>query len=228
MNTMKKLLFFCLTVLASCSQAALAQATIPRPDVCPACVQDTTDGYVSIADTMKHNPICNYELLTAAHLQLVHALKIDRAGIPFFPHAIDVLYKNSGDSRGHVIPFEDLAYSLRTAVGSMNLRRNLARQPQDENIGTKYACEQLCRKLAMQYGSVKVYGGTFGSLSDERGLNKPEFYWTMVVTPGQTLIYWMPTTGQSIGFNSLNDLGIGISYTVLVKKLGFDPQKVIK
>jgi DNA/RNA endonuclease G (NUC1) len=195
---------------------------IGRPDVCKDCVQDTTGGYISIADTVKINPICNFEVLTAAHL--AHKAE-DRDTISFFPNKLHALYAKTVFAQGHCIPFEDLAYSPATAKASMNLKRNVAPQPQPENIGTKKACETLCRNLAKKYGSVNVYGGTWGSLGLSNGTNIPAAYWTIVVLPHETQVYWMLTTGQYIKYNDLPHCAI--SYNALIANLGFDPEKVI-
>lgn len=219
---MKKLLLLLILIAATIIVSA---QTVSRPDVCPACIEDTTGGYISIADTLKLNPICNFELLTAAHLN--NDVQQDRDSISFFPNRLDKLYKKSGDSRGHTIPFEDLAYSPITAKASMDLRRNLAPQPQAQNIGTKLATENYGRKLAKQYGSVKIYGGTFGHIGLMNGINKPAIYWTVIITPDATLVYWMPTTGDKIAYRFMNDPAITISYADLVNNLGFDPIKIL-
>lgn len=198
-----------------------------RPDVCPACVQDTTGGYISIVDTMKWNPICNYELLTKEHLVLVHVRKIDRNKIHFFPHAMDDLYSGSGDSRGHVIPFEDLAWSPVTARASMDLRRNLAPEPQDQNVGTELHAEDRERGLADSIGAVKVYGGTVGSIGSVKGINKPEAYWKVIVTDHQWICYFMPTTGAHIAYADLEPY-CRVDYANLVRWIGIDPLKIIK
>jgi len=190
----------------------------------PNCKVDTTGGYISIFDTIKYNPICNYELLTKAHLDNHSANNRDT--ISFFPHKIDVLYKGSGYSRGHVIPFEDLAYSYISAKASMNEKRNLAPQPQNENIGTKLACEDTCRLLANQLGSVNVYGGTWGTYGSMKGINIPVAYWTIAIEPsGKTLVWWLPTHGAGIGYHDLHNCHI--AYTELVKRIGFDPVKIV-
>jgi len=197
-----------------------------RPDVCKFCQQDTSGGYTSIEDTILHNPICNYELLTNAHLLLTHSVKIARGGIPFFPSAMNTLYKGSGDSRGHCIPYEDLGYSLISATASMDLNRNLAPQPQNENIGTKLACENYTRAMALQFGSVKAYGGTFGTVGIMKGINKPSVYWTIIVEPNGTVeTYWMPTTGLLIKYADLPACKITLNQLVL--NLKFDPIKLI-
>jgi DNA/RNA endonuclease G (NUC1) len=222
---MKKVILISLGLLFSA--ACFAQQTIPRPDVCKACVMDTTGGYVSIDDTLIHNPICNYEHLTAAHLVLVHQLKLHRDTILFWPNAIHKLYNNCGDDAGHVIAFEDLAWSWRTAKASMNTKRNLAPQPHLENVGTKYACEQLTRALATQYGAVDAWGGTYGSVGNVKGINKPAIYWTVIVTPAGTKVFWMPTTGDKISLTDINDPAITITYQQLITYLGFDPERVL-
>jgi len=190
----------------------------------PNCITDTTGGYISIFNPKTHNPICNYELLTNSHLIIVHQLKIDRAHIPFFPHSIDVLYSGSGDSRGHVIPFEDLAWSQATATASMDENRNLAPEPQSQNIGTELAKEDTARLLATQHIYCKVYGGTFGTLGDMKGINKPAVYWSVLISDGKTYVYWMSLTGD-VGFHTLGKCHI--AYSTLVSRLGFDPVKVI-
>lgn len=196
-----------------------------RPDVCKYCFQDTTGGYTSIEDTILHNPICNYELLTNHNLILVHQLKIDRSKIPFFPNSLDKLYVGSGDSRGHIISYEDLAWSLKSATASMNEKRNLAPQPQNENIGTKLACENYTRSLAIKYGYVKVYGGTSGTLGSMKGINKPQYYWTLIIAQGKPIAYLMPTTGPNIKYADLQKCLV--TYPQLVTNLGFDPEKVL-
>jgi DNA/RNA endonuclease G (NUC1) len=218
-----KRLFILWVLLITVVFAANAQK---KSQLCSNCMIDTTGGgYISIEDTVKRNPILNYELLTGAHLVLTHQLKISRAKIPFFPHNIDVLYVGSGYSRGHVIPYEDLAWSPISAKASMNEKRNLAPQPQNENIGTKLACEDTCRLLATQYKSAKVYSGTWGSLGLMKGINKPQIYWTLVIANNQKYIYWMPTTGDKIGFHNLKDTHI--SFIQLTTNLGFDPTKIL-
>lgn len=190
----------------------------------PNCVTDTTGGYISIFNPTLHNPICNYELLTAEHLATVHVLKIDRSKIPFFPHAIDVLYAHSGDSRGHCVPFEDLAWSQTSATASMDENRNLAPEPQNQNIGTELASENQERQIAEQFGYAKVYVGTWGTLGTMKGINKPAVYWKIISYNGGVFVYWMPLTGN-VNYHAL--ASCAISYEQLVAKLGFDPIKLI-
>ena len=160
---------------------------------CP-CKIDTTGGYISIEDTVLHNPICNYELLTKAHLSGVEQ---NRDTIPFFPAQANRFYRGTGYSRGHCLPFEDLAYSPPTAKASMNLNRNLAPEPQNQNIGTELASENYERKLALQYDSVKVYVGTNGTYGNIHGINIPVYYWKVIIANGvYHFCYWMPTTRE--------------------------------
>lgn len=187
--------------------------------VCKYCQIDTTGGYISIEDTILHNPACNYELLTKAHLDNHSANSRDT--IKFFPHKMDVLYKNSGYSRGHCLPFEDLGYSYVSAKASMNERRNLAPQPQNENIGTKLACEDTCRLLANQAGQSDVYGGTWGTYGVMKGINIPVAYWTIANVNHVLYCYWMPTHGDKIGYHDLKYCHISIED--LETKLGFNP-----
>lgn len=196
--------------------------------ICKYCKVDTTGGFISIEDTVLHNPYCNYEVLTAAHVAMAEKLKISRKGIAFYPSKLNACYDNSGDDRGHVISWEDLAYTMKTAMASYDLRRNLAPEPHLQNVGTKYASEQLGRQLATQYGSVIVYGGTTGSVGNTKGINEPKYYWTIIVTPHDYLCYLMPTTGAKIGKKFLNDPEIKMSEADLSKFLGFDPMQVIK
>ena len=192
--------------------------------VLPNCKVDTTGGYISEFDTVKHNPICNYEYLSAEHLILVHQLRIDRAKIPFFPASVDKLYNKSGDSRGHVIPYEDLAWSKETATASMNLNRNLAPEPQPQNIGTELAKEDTARTLATQNGYCQVWGGTYGTLGDMKGINKPAVYWAVLISGGKQYVYWMSLTGD-VDYHSLGNCHI--TYADLVSRLNFDPEKIV-
>ncbi|ASU34432.1 DNA/RNA non-specific endonuclease [Mucilaginibacter xinganensis] len=188
------------------------------------CKVDTTGGYISVFDTVKYNPICNYEVLTKAHLDNHSANNRDT--ISFFPHKIDVLYKKSGYSRGHCLPFEDLAYSYVSAKASMNEKRNLAPQPQNENIGTKLACEDTCRLLANQQGSIQVFGGTWGTYGSMKGINIPEAYWTMIIdSDNNAICWWLPTHGGKIGYHDLG--ACRITQESLEAKLGFEPPLVI-
>lgn len=190
------------------------------------CVKDTTGGYISIEDTLFHNPVCNYELLTNSHLITVHQLRIDRSKIPFYPSGVNGLYNKSGYSRGHVLPYEDLAWSQQTAAASMNLNRNLAPEPQNQNIGTELASEDTARTLAIQYGAVKIYAGTTQPFKvNMKGIAIPKAYWKVIVCPHITYCYWMPTTGSNIGYHSLGKCHI--LYSELVNVLGFDPIKLI-
>jgi DNA/RNA endonuclease G (NUC1) len=180
---------------------------------------DTTGGYISVFNDTLHNPICNYELLTKSRLKAVKTLKLERKTISFFPDKINKLYDGTSYSRGHVIPFEDLAYSETTAKASMNLNRNLAPQPQDENIGTKLACENRTRVLADSLGSVEVYGGTFGHYTSINGINAPVYYWTVIVAD-KVYCYLMPTHTDVL----YSDLyKCKYEYKDLVKLIGFDP-----
>lgn len=210
-----------------CLLTAIAKAqTIPRPNVCLSCVQDTSGGYTSIDDTLTNNPVCNYELLTNAHLILTHLLKIDRDGIKFFPHFMDVEYKKTSYSRGHVVPFEDLAWRNQSAIAFMNLRRNLAKEQKNQNIGTEFASEQKGRALALQYGSEQIWAGTTGSFKTANSIYAPLAYWKVIRTPDDDYIYWMPTHGSCIGFDDLNSCVI--PYAVLISRLGFDALTTIK
>lgn len=199
-----------------------------RPDVCKFCKEDTTGGYISIEDTITHNPVCNYELLTAEHVALSEKLKIPRKGVEFYPSKLNSEYDNSADDRGHILSWEDLAYSKRTALASYDLRRNLAPEPHLQNVGTKYASEQLGRQLATRYKAVKVYGGVLGSVGNTKGVNKPKYYWTIIITPKDTLCYYMPTTGNKIGRKFLNDPSIKVGYSAFKGLIGLDPIKIIK
>lgn len=220
-----KTILFCLALGFSGCSGSMAVAQV-RPDVCKYCFQDTTGGYTSIEDTVALNPICNYELLTKDHLTLTHKLKISRAKIPFFPNKIDSKYAGSGDSRGHAIPYEDLAYSKKTAKASMNLKRNLAPEPQAQNIGTELASENYQRLLADSLGFVKIWVGTWGTVGEVKGINKPSIYWKLIIEPNKEYhAYWMPTTGDKISYGSLKDCEI--TYTLLVKNLGFDPLEIL-
>jgi len=213
-------------VLITLISGVLKAQTFPRPDVCKACVEDTTGGYISIEDTLLVNPVCNYEVLTRAHLS---GIQQNRDTISFFPNNLKALYHLSGEAMGHCIPFQDLAYSPKTAKASMNLRRNVAPEPQPQNIGTKLATENHGRALTeLLYGTVKIYCGTTGSVGSMKGINKPAVYWTVIVTPEDKYAYWMPVTGPKIGYEFLNDQEINIPYEQLVANLGFDPEKVIQ
>lgn len=190
----------------------------------PNCKVDTAGGYISIFDTIKNNPICNYELLTKAHLD--NHSSNNRDTISFFPHKMDVLYKGSGYSRGHCLPFEDLAYSYVSAKASMNEKRNLAPQPQNENIGTKLACEDTCRLLANQQGAIQVFGGTWGTYGSMKGINIPIAYWTMVIDENHNaLCWWLPTHGDKIGYHNLKDCRVTMGW--LQDKIGFEPTLII-
>lgn len=187
------------------------------------CVKDTTGGYTSLFDTLKRNPICNYELLTKEHLT---GIEQSRDTISFFPGKVDKLYNGSGYSGGHVMPFQDLAYSPLTAKASMNLNRNLAPEPQNQNVGTELASEAMERNLAKQYGSVEVYAGTYGTLGNMKGINIPAIYWKVIDFNAMRMVFWMPTTGDLIGYGHLKDTAI--DYQNLVSRLGFDPEMVLK
>jgi len=190
---------------------------------CP-CKVDTTGGYISIEDTVKLNPVCNYELLTATHLSQTHTVKINRAHIPFWPASIDSKYNKSGYSRGHVIPYEDLAYDSTSAKASMDLNRNLAPEPQAQNIGTELASENLERSLTLKYGSVKVYAGTWGTYGSVKGINIPFAYWKIISTLDGDLVYWMPTVGD-VKYSALESCKIDLNG--LIDRLGFNPVEVI-
>lgn len=210
-------------LLAGCQMAA-AQALIPRPDINKFCVMDTTGGYTSIEDTLLWNPVCNYETLTAAHL---NGAQLDRGKFSFFPNKMSVAYLHSGYAQGHCLPFDDFCYAAVPAKASMNLKRNLAPQPQNQNIGTKLACENVCRALAKEYGSVKVYSGTVGSLGRMGNINIPEAYWTVIITPNEWRCYYMPTTGDHIHYADLEQY-CRIDYQNLVQQIKIDPLKLIK
>lgn len=198
-----------------------SKAQIPN---CEACKVDTTGGYISIADTVKINPVCNYELLTAAHLNQTHTVKISRQHIIFWPAIINSKYNKSGYSRGHVIPYEDLAYDSTCARASMDLRRNLAPEPQSQNIGTELHSENYARQLAAKYGSVEVYAGTWGTYGNVKGINIPFAYWKIIRSKEGDYIYWMPTIGN-VKYAALDSCRIEL--VDLENKIGFNPIVVI-
>lgn len=242
---MKKLFFLFLIPLFS--GVLMAQNFKPvkksRPDICPACVQFNYPDYKSIADTVKFNPIVEHWSLTKAQVDSIDALNINRDTISFHGD-IGVVnttgdYNDSGFDIGHIRAFKSSAYSPRSARQCMIPYINCAPEWHLQNVGTEEGSEDEERADAIANGLSEMWGGTFASLGilkavtgknkgkiSAHRVNIPAVFWKIIVSGGNTVVYWMPNskTGTKRG-----DLpGCKKTIAELIVLLGFDPQTALK
>lgn len=245
---MKHLLF--ILAFATCCFKSVAQDIIPS-NLCRNCVIWVNKYYISIADTAKHNPIVVYHVITKRNLEIADSLKankatkIDRAKYPFkpvkgFPNeaklysAANRIYRKINPknviAKGHVASADDYSWSTGGMDSSMRYTFNLAMEFQSQNAGTQLGTEYMCRKMAREYGEVKVWAGTWGSqgiITDGKlKANFPAVYWKIAAYNNQVHCYWMPNNDKGAG--QANYPKFEIPLGELVTKLEFNPMEVVK
>lgn len=260
---MKKLLYIIIALIGWCTpamsqtynaayvKALYAKYPSVKSNLCPACKLWVNPYYKSIADTERHMPICEYELLTKANYALTAKLNIQRTpkkgsnqsaifgswhSLPGQANedgvytAANVIMKKVGEeiAKGHVNAWILNAFSYDSAILSDTYTFNAALEEQNQNVGTEIATENLTRKLLADQ-DVKIWGGTFGEqgkFTDGKVTNTfPAFYWKIIQYGNTTICYWMPnlkTETQAMLPQRV------ISYQQLVKNLAFDPQKILQ
>ncbi|MBD1364430.1 DNA/RNA non-specific endonuclease [Mucilaginibacter sp. ZT4R22] len=223
---------------------------ITKSDLCPNCVVWVNKYYISIADTAKHNPILVYHVITRRQLEMSDSLKankatkIDRAKYPFKPvkgypnetklySIANKIYKKLNPknviAKGHIASADDYSWSKGGMDTSMRYTFNLAMEFQSQNAGTQLGTEYMCRAMARQYDTVKVWAGTWGSqgtVTDGKiTANFPAVYWKIAVYNNQVHCYWMPNSDEGAG--QANYARFEITLIELGSKLGFNPLEVI-
>lgn len=222
-------------------KALYAEYPTVKSNFCPACKLWVNPFYKSIADTEKHMPLVTYQYLSKANYANVAKLKVPRSGIFGAWHpvagqpnedkvyaAANKLVKPQGDeiAKGHCNAWILNAFSYDSAILSDTYTFNAACESQGQNVGTEIATENYTRKL-LATTDVEVWCGTYGSQgSFTDGTIKaafPAFYWKIIKFGKTTVCYWMSnnkTESQAMLPKRV------ISYTELVKNLGFDPEKI--
>jgi hypothetical protein len=207
--------------------------------------------YISIADTAKHNPILVYHVITKRQLEISDSLKanketkIDRVKYPFKPvkgypnetklySIANKIYKKLNPknviAKGHVASADDYSWSKGGMDTSMRYNFNVAMEFQSQNVGTQLGTEYMCRTMARQYDSVKVWAGTWGSqgtVTDGKiTANFPAVYWKVAAYNNEVHCYWMPNNDKGAG--QANYPKFEIPLKDITMKLGFNPTEVIK
>ena len=230
------------TIDANYVKALYAKSSTIKSNFCPACKEWDNQYFKSIADTERHIPLVEHELLTKANCDKIPTVKIPRTGIYAAWHpvkgqqdeqgvytAANVIVKKNGDeiAKGHVLAWIWNAFDANAAIFSDTYTFNAALQDQSENVGTKIAVENLVRGY-LKTGDVEVWGGTFGSqgtFTDGKVTNVyPAYYWHIIKHGATTDYYWLPnlkTETQAMLSKRV------VTFQQLVSNLGFDPTKVL-
>lgn len=222
--------------------ALYAKYPIKKHPLCANCYIFVNPYYTSIADVVKHVPICTKEVLTAAHYALTAKANIPRSGVfggwqPVTGQpnednvytAANVVAKKKGDeiAKGHCNAWILNAWSQDAAIFSDTYTFNAACESQGQNVGTEIASENLTRQLLAKQ-DVTEWVGTFGSeatFTDGKITDtEPAFYWKVLKYGSTTVCYWFPNNkSESVAMLPKRV----ITYQQLVKNLGFDPEKII-
>jgi DNA/RNA endonuclease G (NUC1) len=221
-------------------KALYAKYPAVKSNFCPACKLWVNPYYKSIADTQRHFPLVEYELLTKSHYALTASLKLPRTGIYAAWHPVtgqpneDNVYKAANKAgkgviaKGHINAWILNAWCADAAILSDTYTFNAALEMQNQNVGTEIATENITRKL-LANEDVEIWGGTFGSeanYTDGKITDtQPAYYWKVIKEGNGTVTcYWMPnlqTETQAMLSKRI------VTYQQLVKNLGFDPSKIL-
>ena len=252
-NMKQTLLFFIwLVVVTNCQaqtidanyvKALYAKYPTVKSNFCPACKEWDNPYFKSIADTQRHIPLVEHEILTKANCDKIPLVKIPRTGIYAAWHpvlgqpdeqgvytAANVIVKKNGDeiAKGHVMAWIWNAYDANAAIFSDTYTFNAALQDQSENVGTKIAVENLVRGY-LKTGDVEVWGGTYGSqgtFTDGKVTDVyPAYYWHIIKHGAITDCYWLPNLKTETQVMLPKRV---VTFQQLISNLGFDPTIILK
>ncbi|SDI80466.1 DNA/RNA non-specific endonuclease [Mucilaginibacter gossypii] len=219
--------------------------------LCAACKLWENPYFKSIADTAAHRPVVTYYVYTREHRLAQEALNIPRTGIPaawssgYGQPDETMIYRaaniESTDmiAKGHCQAWILLAWCLDAAILSDTYTFNAGMEFQGQNIGTELATEELCRKLTGFKGlavtdSVQIWCGTSGAQhvysQGALAVTMPEAYYKIICYKDLSthqpvrLCYWLPNQPTESRAKLPQRI---VDFSVLVKKLGFDPTIVL-
>jgi len=245
---MKKVLVLLTLLVSTLSQAQLTSKQVDslykgyptvKSNFCPACKEWDNPYFKSIADTQKHMPLVEHELL---HKDSI-LRKVKREGVyaawnPVYKQpdetkvyiAANVIVKKNKDeiAKGHVMSWLWNSFSPYSAIFSDTYTFNAGFQDQFENVGTKIAIENMVDEYLLT-SNVEVWGGTFGSqgtFTDGKiTCTYPAYYWHIVIHNNIIQCYWLPnlkTETQAMLSKRV------VTLPQLIDSLGFNPTTTLR
>ena len=151
--------------------------------------------YVVGYSTERKAPLWTAEVLTAAQVAAATGVRSNNfrpnPAIPRNQQATIADFIGTGDDRGHMVPFEDLADDLEAADEGFYLT-NIVAQVAQNNRGIWNALEGRTRKLATAKGQIyivtgPIFDGTPAKLKS--GAQIPTRLWKMVLAPSTVEAY---------------------------------------
>ena len=117
------------------------------------------------------------------------------------------IYAGSGYDRGHLVPFEDLAYSAEEASKSF-LMTNIIPQIPHNNRQIWRSVESFTRKVATKNKKIFVITGTVHDESGERlsdGTAVPTHIWRIIIVPDKKAAYTFIVPNKSLRDNKFSE-----------------------
>lgn len=226
-----------------------------KSNFCPACKLWVNPYYKSIADTQNNYPIIEHAIITEQNVKDQETAKVPRKGVfagwnvvVGQPH-LDAVYTYANTTVKKPIEFAyghcGLAWILAArdqngAIFSDTECFGEFLEWQGQNVGTMIATEDSTRLIlgATLNGKkhipladhVDIWAGCISSANSKvyttKGLSVtlPDVVWKIIKVGNTNTCFWMPNLNSEV--KGLMDKRI-ISYSDLIKRLGYDPEKVL-